>query len=174
MSRLGTRLSAAPRAIATRVPVLVALGVVTLILVGTAVLCAVTTSRIEGLELTRNAATAAAKADLVAMLSYDYQTVDRELPAAAARLTGAFKTDWDALVTKVVIPDAKAQRTATSATVADSAVESADPDQVVLLMFVNQTTRSQARPTPLISGSRVRVTMRRSGDRWLCAGVVPI
>lgn len=174
MSRLGARLAAGPRALAVRTPLLAVIGVIALMLVVGVALSAITSGRVDSLEQARVNATVAAKGDLVALLSYDYQTVESDLPAAGDRLTGQFKDEFAALISKVVVPDAKAQRTSTSATVVDSGVESSGTDQVVLLMFVNQTTRSQQRPTPLISGSRVRVTMQRAAGRWLCAGIVPI
>ena len=51
-------------------------------------------------------------------------------------------------------------------TVLASAVVRAEPEQVVVLLFVNQTTQSSPSETVQLSGHRIELTMTRVDDRW--------
>ena len=44
-------------------------------------------------------------------------------------------------------------------------------EEVVVLVFLTQSTTSRSSPDPVVSGSRVEVTMRRVGSAWLVAGL---
>lgn len=59
-------------------------------------------SRVAGIE-----SVAAAKDSTIALLSYQPDTVDKELKAARDRLTGSFKDSYTQLIQDVVIPGAK-------------------------------------------------------------------
>ena len=61
------------------------------------------------------------------LLSYQPDTVDKDLGAARDRLTGAFKDSYTQLIHDVVIPGAKKQRIAAVATVPAAASVSATP-----------------------------------------------
>lgn len=54
-------------------------------------------------------------------------------------------------------------------TVLASAVVRAEPEQVVVLMFVNQTTQSSPSEAVQLSGHRIELTMTRVDDRWRVA-----
>lgn len=116
----------------------------------------------------------AANDDVVALLSYDYKTVDDELKKARESLTGPFLDDYTKLTTTVVAPAAKDQNITTKATVVGSAVVSAEPTHVVALLFINQSTTTKTAPEASSSGSRVTLTMDKVGDRWLVSALSPV
>ncbi|MGZ4533683.1 MAG: twin-arginine translocation pathway signal [Mycobacteriaceae bacterium] len=116
----------------------------------------------------------AANDDVVALLSYDFKTVDDELKKARESLTGPFLDDYTKLTTTVVAPAAKDQNITTKATVVGSAVVSAEPTHVVALLFINQSTTTKTAPEASSSGSRVTLTMDKVGDRWLVSALSPV
>lgn len=116
---------------------------------------------------------AAAKESTVAILSYQPQTVDKDLEAARDRLTGAFKDSYSQLIHDVVIPGAKKQHISAIATVAAAASVSAIPHHGVALLFVNQTV-TVGNDSPTETASAVRVTLDKRGGRWLISGFDPV
>jgi len=125
-------------------------------------------SRVAGIE-----SVAAAKDSTVALLSYQPDTVDKALRAARDRLTGAFKDSYTQLIQDVVIPGAKKQHISAVATVPAAASVSATPQHAVALLFVDQTV-VVGDDAPTETSSIVRVTMDRTGGRWLISGFDPI
>lgn len=115
----------------------------------------------------------AAKDSTIAMLTYQPDTVEQQLGAAAELLTGEFKNSYTTLVNDVVIPGAKQQRVAATASVPAAASASADPDDAVVLVFVNQIAVVGDSP-PTQSVSSLRVTMEKIDGRWLISGFDPI
>ena len=109
----------------------------------------------------------------IAMLSYRPDTVDRDLGAAADRLTGAFKDSYTNLVHDVVIPGSKQQQISALATVPAAATVSVSGNRAVVLVFADQTI-TIGHDTPSNTASRVRVTLDNVGGRWLIAGFDPI
>jgi Mce-associated membrane protein len=126
------------------------------------------TSDLAGME-----AIQAAKDTTVALLSYNAESVEKDLGAATERLTGPFKKDYDELTHKVVIPGAKQQHISTTATIAAAAPVSATGNHAVVLLLVNQTTTAGT-DRPSILQSSVRATMDKVDGRWLMAGFDPI
>jgi Mce-associated membrane protein len=116
---------------------------------------------------------AAAKDSTVALLSYQPDTVDKDLRAARDRLTGGFKDSYTQLIQDVVIPGAKKQHISAVATVPAAASVSATPQHAVALLFVDQTV-VVGEDAPSETSSIVRVTMDRTGGRWLISGFDPI
>jgi Mce-associated membrane protein len=125
-------------------------------------------SRVAGIE-----SVAAAKDSTVALLSYQPDTVDKDLRAARDRLTGGFKDSYTQLIQDVVIPGAKKQHISAVATVPAAASVSATPRHAVALLFVDQTV-VVGNDAPTETSSNVRVTMDRTGGRWLISGFDPI
>ncbi|SEM19456.1 h domain protein [Rhodococcus maanshanensis] len=125
-------------------------------------------------EQARTDAVAAAGEQAVAMLSYNYNTVDNELAAAADGLTGSFKDDYNTLVAEVIAPGAKEKKLTVQVTVQGDSVVSADPDDAVVLLFLNQITTSADAPDAATTGSRVRMEMHKDGDRWLTGRLTPV
>jgi len=116
---------------------------------------------------------AAAKDSTVALLSYQPDTVDKDLAAARDRLTGKFEGSYTQLVHDVVVPGAKKDHIAAVATVPAAASVSATPRHAVVLVFVDQTV-TVGNDAPTETSSIVRVTMDNIGGRWLISAFDPV
>jgi Mce-associated membrane protein len=116
---------------------------------------------------------AAAKESTVALLSYQPDSAEKDLGAARDRLTGKFKDSYTQLVHDVVIPGAKKDHIAAVATVPAAASVSASPHHAVVLVFIDQTVTVGA-DVPTDTSSTVRVTLDKSGDRWLISSFDPV
>ncbi|HXO46724.1 MAG TPA: hypothetical protein VN897_05495 [Mycobacterium sp.] len=125
-------------------------------------------SKVAGIE-----SVAAAKDSTIALLSYQPDTVDKELKAARDRLTGSFKDSYTQLIQDVVIPGAKKQHISAVATVPAAASVSATPKHAVALLYVDQTV-AVGDDAPTGTSSIVRVTMDKTGGRWLISAFDPI
>jgi Mce-associated membrane protein len=126
-------------------------------------------SSVRSAELVRSQSVAAAKQSAVAVLSFRYGTVDQDVAAARARLTGAFRDTYTRVTQQTLIPDAKERHVIATATVPAAAPESTTENHAVVLLFVNQTVRmGDSRPAD--SASSVRVTLDKIGERWLISG----
>ncbi len=115
----------------------------------------------------------AARDGTVALLSYGAATVEKDLDAAKARLTGQFLESYTSLTHDVVIPGAQQKQITAVATVPAAASLSASKDRAVALLFVDQTiTVGQGQPTS--TASTVRVTLDRVDNRWLISQFDPV
>jgi Mce-associated membrane protein len=123
------------------------------------------TARIESVQ--------AATDSTIKILSYNPDTVDRDLDAAQDRLTGSFRDSYAALIHSVVIPGAKQKKISAVATVPAVASISASPNRAVVMVFVNQTM-VVGNDAPSSTASTVRVTMERHDNRWLISDFTPI
>jgi Mce-associated membrane protein len=111
--------------------------------------------------------------DMVALLSYKPDTVDRDLGAARDRLTGDFKNSYAGLIHDVVIPGSKQKQISALANVPAAASVSASPNHAVVLVFVNQTVTVGNDP-PANTASSVQVTLEKVGGRWLISQFEPV
>lgn len=115
----------------------------------------------------------AATEGTIKILSYNPDTVDRDLDAARDRLTGSFRTAYSQLIHDVVIPGAKEKKISAVATVPGAASLSATPNRAVVVVFVNQTVVIGNDP-PSGTSSTVRITVERHDNRWLISDFTPI
>lgn len=115
----------------------------------------------------------AAKESVVAMLSYQPETVEAELAAAQSRLIGDFRDSYADLTRDVVIPGAKQRRISTIAHVPAAASVSATPGRAVVLVFVNQSAVVGS-DAPTDTASTIRVTLEKVDGSWLISGFDPI
>lgn len=116
----------------------------------------------------------AARRTVQAMFTYDFHTVDTELPKSADNLTPDFREDYLKLVKEVIAKGAKEKQLTVKADTQASGVVSADRDHTVVMLYLNQVTTSKDSPEGTITPSRVRVTMEEQDGRWLAAKVTPI
>lgn len=123
------------------------------------------TARIESLQV--------AKDSTVALLSYQPDKVEKQLNDARSLLTGDFENSYTSLINDVVIPGAKQKQISAVATVPAAASVSADPNHAVVLVFVNQTV-VVGTDAPTDTASSVRVTLQKSGDKWLISDFQPV
>ena len=123
-------------------------------------------SSIRGIDLARSQSVSAAKASTVAVLTFRSDTVDRDVAAARERLTGGFLDTYNQRTQQELIPNAKQRRVIATASVPAAASESVTANHAVVLLFVTQTVRIGDAPR-VDSGSSVRVTLDKIGERWL-------
>jgi Mce-associated membrane protein len=115
----------------------------------------------------------AATESTIAILSYRPDNVDRDLSAAAGRLTGGFRQQYTQLVGDVVAPGAKQQRISAVATVPAVASVSATENHAVVVVFIDQTT-TIGDDAPTQTTSTVRVTLDKVHGRWLISQFDPV
>ena len=123
-------------------------------------------SSIRGIDLARSQSVSAAKDSTVAVLTFRSDTVDRDVAAARERLTGGFLDTYNQRTQQELIPNAKQRRVIATASVPAAASESATANHAVVLLFVTQTVRIGDAPRA-DTGSSVRVTLDKIGERWL-------
>lgn len=151
---------------------LIAATLVVVVLAACTVLVAVRARAVEQRDDARVAAQAAAEAAATAVLSYDYRRLDRDFARAQRLLTGQFAKDYAKTTDKVVRPSAEQVQAVVTADVAASAVvRTPSGDEVVVLLFVNQTTTSTRLEGPKVDLNRVRMTMREVDGVWKVADV---
>jgi Mce-associated membrane protein len=124
-------------------------------------------------ETARDESVRAAKDSTIALLSYKPETVEQQLGAARALLTGDFRDSYTSLTNDVVIPGAKQKQISAVATVPAVASVAAKANHAVVLVFVNQTV-IVGQDAPSDSASSVRVTLDKVGDRWLISKFDPV
>lgn len=121
----------------------------------------------------RTDALAAAKTRVPDLLSYRNATLGADLDRAASQTTGSFAADYKKILTDVVEPTAGKQGISTSASVSAAGVVSGDRHQVVVLVFLTQSTTARGGRSS-VSGSRVEVTLTPVGSGWKIAGLKPV
>lgn len=129
-------------------------------------------SRLRGDEVAGQEALVTARSVAVDMLSYDYRTIEQDFARARVYTTGDLTQSYRRL-TEALVPTARKQRTVQQATVAGAAVESAAPDRVEVLLFMNmgvvKTLPGDRQPRRQVSQSRARLVMVKKDSHWLVA-----
>jgi Mce-associated membrane protein len=125
----------------------------------------------------REAALSAARSSVRTILSYDYRTIDADIAKAKADTTGVFSGQY-ASTAHQLLSEASQVKAIVQATVGSAGVVSADGNNVVILLFVDQAsvrkTPGKATPTTRIDQSRVRVTMTMVNGRWLVSALAAL
>lgn len=152
------------------VPVLAALVVVLLGLTGYLGWKAADTAGPPAVETSRTQALASARDAARAVFSYDYRRLTKDFAAGKAVTTGTFADQYSGTTAKLLDFAVKNKATV-AADVSDASVVRASEDEVVCLVFLNQTSSSSAVATPRITQSRLEMTMKRRGGRWLVASI---
>ena len=118
-----------------------------------------------------SAARATARSTLEQVLSYNHETMTQQIPANQALLTGTFKDEFAATMTKTIVPLAQKDKTVVKARAYEVGVMSQTDDTVVVQAFVNQARTSDTQKEPSIDQNRVIATMQRVGNRWLVSAL---
>jgi Mce-associated membrane protein len=116
----------------------------------------------------------AASDGTVALLSYSYDSLDKDFAAAKSHLTGDFLSYYDQFSQQTVAPMAKQKSMKTTAKVTGAAVSELHPDSAVVLVFVDQVTSTKDSPQPSVAVSSVLVRMSRVGGNWLITKFSPV
>lgn len=106
------------------------------------------------------------------VLSYDWKTIDADIKANQAVLAPSFRKEYAKTIAGVKQKTIKNQVTL-KATAAATSIVSATEDKVVALVFVNQVTTAKGTPNQRVDGSRVLVTLTRSGGDWRISKLKP-
>ncbi|OBJ70316.1 hypothetical protein A5653_21320 [Mycobacterium colombiense] len=122
----------------------------------------------------REAATQAASAGTVKVLSYSSDTLEQDFNAASAMLTGDFLTYYRQFTSQVVAPTARQKRLTTTATVQRAGVQSLASNAATILAFVSQTTTSADQPAPTTTSSSVSVGLAKVNGTWLINRFDPV
>lgn len=125
-------------------------------------------------EHARSESVQAARTTVQAMFSYDFHTVDTELPKIGPSLTPGFRSDYLKLVDTVIAKGAKEKELTVHANTAAAGIVSADRSHATVLLYLNQVTTSKDSPQGMVTPSRVRVTLDKDDGHWLVSGVTPI
>lgn len=125
----------------------------------------------EPIASTRTSALAAGRDAARLVFSYDYRHLDKDFAAAAAVTTGKFKTDYQSTTKKLVGDVAPRYKAVLLAEVSEAGVITASPNRVQLLVFLDVQSTSTLAATPKVTPRRLKMTMQRSGDRWLVSAV---
>ena len=106
------------------------------------------------------------------LLDYDYKTINADIARAQSVTTGDY---WAQNSLAQTLTPAVVQQQAGTTTVVDSAgVSDAQPDRVVVLVFLTQTTTGKGLQSPRVDSRVARVTAQLVQGRWLIAGFEPI
>ncbi|MGW0161255.1 Mce protein [Mycobacterium sp. NPDC003323] len=104
------------------------------------------------------------------LTSIDSDKVDENFDQVLAGATGEFKDMYSesSMQLRQLLIDNKASA---HGVVVESAVQSASPDQVVVLLFVDQSVTNSTVPDPRIDRSRIKMTMDKVDGQWRASKV---
>jgi Mce-associated membrane protein len=115
----------------------------------------------------RQEALAASRDAARALFSYDHETLEQDFEKGIAFTTGDFREEYSETTQNVVKDVATRYQAVVSARVNEAGVISAGPDEVVVLVFLNQVTTSTRVEGEKIDQSRVRMRLVERGGDWL-------
>lgn len=124
------------------------------------------TDQANDLESTREQVLKAAERNAVVISSYDHRDFDAYTKAVRSLATGEFADRFAGREKdlRTVVEQSEAQ---VEATVVDAALQSASDNEAVVLLFVDQTLGGAKTNDEPPSQMRMKMTLVRTGDRWL-------
>lgn len=131
-------------------------------------------ARYDATEQAKAQALTVAKDRIVSLLSYNYRSIDRQIADNRDALTGKFRDDYVNLISTVVAPAARRQQVSIQTAVVNESVISAEPDQVAVLIYLNQQSQGTVQQSPILTGSRVRLNLVHQDDKWLISELTPL
>lgn len=111
-------------------------------------------------------ALATAQAYAVTVTTYDYQNLDRNFADVLDGATGEFKDQY-AGASRTLRQLISGAKSTSKGTVLAAGIQSQSTDQVVVLVFVDQTITNAVAPQPKIDRTRVVMTLTPHDGRWL-------
>lgn len=105
------------------------------------------------------------------LLSYRYDTLDRDLAEAQRYLTDGFRPGYTASIDQLVRREATRARATVQAEVLSSGVVEASGERADVLLFIDQTTTSPTRSEPTTALNRVVFSMVRRDGTWKVADI---
>jgi Mce-associated membrane protein len=122
-------------------------------------------------EKARQAGLEASRDDARVLFSYDYRALAKDFSAGKAVTTGTFRKQYSDTTSKVVTSVATQKKAVVKADVVTAGVVRASTSTVVTIVYVNQVTTSSLQQGPKVDLSRVRMTMKHVGGKWLVSNV---
>jgi Mce-associated membrane protein len=122
-------------------------------------------------EAARSEATVASRDAARLLFSYDHTTLEEDFAAGLSVTTGDFRDEYSRTTKDVVTELAEQYQAVVEATVVESAVVEASPDEVTVLVFLDQATTSTQISGRQVDQSRVRMRLVEREGRWLVAEV---
>ncbi|HEY2205984.1 MAG TPA: hypothetical protein VGH99_16040 [Pseudonocardia sp.] len=147
-------------------PVAAGLAALLVLAVAAAVTFGVLLTRRTGADDSAQQALATAKAYAVTVTSYDYQNLDRNFADVLDGATGEFKDQYSGASQSLRQLISQAKATAKGSVLA-AGIQSASPDEVQVLVFVDQGITNAATPQPRLDRNRVLMTLTPHDGRWL-------
>jgi len=120
-----------------------------------------------------DAAMSAARDAVPALLSYDYKTYDAGVQNAASYAGGTFAGQYTKSM-KELRPQAIKLKAVVTAAISTLGVVSASPDQVTVLVFVNQTRTNTNLSSAKVDQDRVVLTMQPIDGHWKVVKVIAV
>ncbi|AEF35075.1 MULTISPECIES: hypothetical protein [Mycobacteriaceae] len=124
-------------------------------------------------ELIRDETIREASEFTAAVLSFQPDTVERDLSAAEPLMTDGFRESFVARARDLIIPDAKARKVVAVAEVPAAASVFATPRRAAVLVFADRTI-TVGSDEPAEVESSYRVALEKVGGRWLVADFEPV
>lgn len=113
-----------------------------------------------------DAAKAAAAANAVSVLSYNYKTIVADQAKARAVIAGVCRQEYDEVMAAVV-PRALKMKLSLKATVRATSLVSLRPNEAIALIFLNAERTSAKNGTQPQTPNRVVMTMTRQDGDWI-------
>jgi Mce-associated membrane protein len=151
--------------------VIATLSVLLVVVVVAVALLVAADRRASAVEQAQGEAVRAARTAATTILSYDHRHLDADFAAGRALTTAPFTDQYARTTSQAVKQVATDTKATVVAQVAAVGVERATNREVVVVMFVNQTTTSSRLERPQVDQNRVEMTMTKRGDRWLVSQV---
>jgi Mce-associated membrane protein len=117
---------------------------------------------------TPRSAISAAKSYAANVATYNYKTLPADFGRVKAESTPQFRSSFEKLSAALAKVLTQYQATATAVAI-DAGLASITSSQAVVIVFINQTVNNTAQKHTTTDESRVKVTLERSGGKWLLA-----
>jgi Mce-associated membrane protein len=109
-----------------------------------------------------------------ALLSYSYDSLDKDFAAARAHLGGDFLTYYDQFTSQSAGPLATQKAMKATGRVTGAALSELHPDWAVVLVFADQVTTTKDSPQPSVAVSSQLVHLTRINGTWLITKFDPL
>lgn len=110
-----------------------------------------------------------------AVYSYGSASIDQDIAAAKAHLTGDLRKQYEGETSAAVAASVKQKAMKTTATVVGAGVSGRiRPDSADVLVFLNQATTSLDSPGPSMTATRLMVTLSKVDGKWLISSLKPV
>jgi Mce-associated membrane protein len=143
----------------------VVIGLIVVTLAGALIVTTLQLRHRNAIDSARTSALAAAKADAVALASYNYRDLNQDFAKVLAVSTPSFRQSFNSSSQSLKSVLTKYDATA-SASVSAAGVVSASTSRAVVLLFLDQTVTNTTQKKTTTQ-SRVEITLLHSGGRWL-------